>query len=451
MNLREKLVSIIEEKEESKDRKLLRKQINQVIHSIKTSDLERILKLIKDKEYIDKFSYANLVDIEESLSTVASEIKEFKNEIDLEIFFKEGKKFDFEKLEKLMKLKAINKRYKKFSFNKYKELIQNPPLEIKNHLGQTIKYNHFFVKKSLVLIHQMLFNEMDIYITNWGDEGSGKSCWSSQQILFFYYCLKFVGLIEYEYDVKKLFFSSLSSLLEEQEMQTNDDYFRIMCLDEGTELNRQNYREEASMIFRDDMRTSRKLQRIIIINLPQLGELDTSITLSRSNLLFECRMENDVKTGMLKKGHIDMFIKPRGSFIYSPYQKRDISKAEIVNSFARQLEKKSSYYLQSPQNCIIQKFNFYDVWGFDRDTYADHVKTQTKQKRFSGSIKTNEYHAYILWKFLPDLKNWGFNLKNKTHKKMYGTIQKWIKEIENKFVFDDKARKKYEVLYPKDE
>ena len=449
MNLRQKLINIAEESEQESDRNLLRRQINEVIHTIKTSDLQRILTLIKEKEYLENFSYGNLVDIEEALSSVSESVTEIKDDIDLENFFKEGKRFDFNKLEQEMKRKGLKKKYKNFSFKKYKEVIENPPLEIENFEGKKIKYNHFFVNKILVLINQMLFNEMDIYIINWGDEGTGKSCWSSQQILYIYYILKYVGLVEYAYDVKKMFFSSISSLLEEQELQTNDDYFRIMALDEGNELNRQNYRDEFSILFKDDMRSSRKLQRIVIINLPQLGELDTSITLSRCNLLFECRMESEIKTGMLRKGHINMFIKPRGSFIYSPYQKRNISKTEIVNSFARQLEKKSSYYLESPQNCIVQKMLFYDVWGFDRDVYADHIKTQNKQKRFSGTVKTNEYHAYILWKFLPDLKNWGFNLKVKSHKKMYSTIQKWVKDIENKFVFDEKARMKYEVLYPK--
>jgi hypothetical protein len=446
--LRSELQTIINQKEEDNDKRLLQRQINQCINTIKTSDLKRILKLIEDKQYVNNFSYSNLVDIEENISEMSKNLTTIKEDIDLENFFKDGKSFDFDKLEKEMKRKELKKRFKNFSFQKYKEIIKNPPLEIKNFEGLTVRYNHYFVKKALTLINQMLFNEMDIYILNYGGEGSGKSCWSSQQMLFFYYVLSYCGLVEYAYDVKRMFFSSIGTLLEEQDLQQNNDYFRIMVLDEGFDLNRQNFRDEASMLFKDDMRSSRKLQRIVIINLPQIGELDLSITLSRANFIFECKMENEIKTGMLRKGEINMFILPRGSYIYSPYQRRNLNKAEILNSFSKQLEKKSSYYLESPQNCIVNKFQFYDVWGFNRDIYAEHIKTENKRKRFTGTIKTTEYHAYILWKFLPQLKNWGFNLKNKEHKKMYATINKWVKELENKFVYDERARKKYELMHP---
>lgn len=430
---------------------LEKKQLNKVIHVLTNTELKRYSNLINDYAYLKNFNYLNLSEIHETIEELYNNIHQAKEDIDIERFFKEGKRVDFDKLEKQLKARKILKKFPNFKFSELKKIIKEPILQIENYAGEIITYDRFFVKKSMIAIIQMIFNEMDLYIINSGVEGSGKSCWCSQQILYFYTILKRLGLIEYEYDMKKMFFSSIVSYLEEQDLQKNDDYFRIMGLDEAYDLNRQNYREQTSLLFKDDMRTGRKLLRINIFNLPQLGELDTTITLSRANFIFECKVENDVKTSTLKKGIINMYIIPRGKQIYSDYYKRNLYRSDVLKAFSKQLEKKGDYYLEPPPQCLIKSLKFGEVWGFDRIKYSKYIKEENKKKRFKGSVKTTDYVAYILWSKLPEIKHWGsFDLKDKTDKKLYDTLRKWLKSIENKFVYDSELREKFELLYKKE-
>jgi len=48
--------------------------------------------------------------------------------------------------------------------------------------------------------------------------------------------------------------------------QGDNEYFRIFALDEAYELNRSNFRDENSKLFKDDMRTARKMQGFITVN-----------------------------------------------------------------------------------------------------------------------------------------------------------------------------------------
>jgi len=451
--LKQDIEKVIQRHRQSNENlKLEEKSIKEATQLLLNSELWRNMRLMEGKEFLDSFDYRNLSEIEESLTFLQGQIKRIKEEIDITKFMRDGKVFDFAKLKKQAERKGLRRVFKRFSLRRLEELINNPLLEIENYAGEKITYDPFIVKKLNIAIIQMIFNDMDFYIINYGEEGSGKSCWSSQLLLYMYTVLKEVGLVEYAYKIEEMFFSSIERLLEKQEEQRNDDYFRLMTLDEAYDLNRQNFREETSMIYKDDMRSARKLRRINQLNLPQLGELDTTITLSRTNFIFNCRMDNQPTLGTLKKGVIDMYVVPRGPRIYSPFHKKNLPKGYIKQTLAKKLEKKSEYYLEMPKELIVHRFEFEDKWGFDPMEYQKHIKSENKQKRFSkGQIKTSDFVGYILLKKMPELKHWGtFNLKDKKDKKMYNTLKTWQYQIKNRFFYDPDKLKRFEIHYDKD-
>lgn len=358
-----------------------------------------------------------------------------KEENDLKLFYESGKSFDYEMLKDLFLKNELYKKFPKFDIDKYISLLKNPITKIKNFRGETVKYDNFWINKNLIAINQMIFNEMDLYILNIGKEGSGKSCWSSQQILYFYTFLREVGLIDYSFDVTKMFFVDIVSFLEEHEQQGKNDYFRIECLDEGNELNRSNFREETNQQFKYEMRTERKMLRVIMINMQQLGELDTSISLSRVNFIYNCKMRSNKRAGLLTKGFIDMYIIPRGEEIYTEKHKTVLTRQEILNIFAHKLDKKKDYYVNLPRDLIIKSFRFENVWGFDKDEYDSHVKDKMIERKFGKKIKVTDNQAYI---FYTKLSNWkdlkSFDLDDKIDIKMYEIMKKFFLNINNYFI-----------------
>jgi len=452
-DLKREIGEIVENHRKSnEDMSLDDKSIREATQLLLNSELWKNMRLLNDKQFLESFDYRNLSEIEESLTFLQKQIYRIKEEVDITKFMRNGKIFDFQKLKREAERKKLRNTFRKFSLKRLEKLVNDPIVEIENYAGEKIHYDPFIVKKLNIAIIQMIFNDMDFYIINYGEEGSGKSCWSSQLLLYMYTVLREVGLIQYAYKIEEMFFSSIETLLEKQEEQRNDDYFRLMTLDEAYDLNRQNFREETSMIYKDDMRSARKLRRINQLNLPQLGELDTTITLSRTNFIFNCRMDNKPTMGTLKKGVIDMYVVPRGPKIYSKFHKKNLPKGYIKQALAKKLEKKSDYYLEMPQELIVHRFEFEDKWGFDPSEYVKHIKSENKKKRFSkGQIKTSDFVGYILLKKMPELKHWGtWDLKDKKDKKMYNTLKTWQYQIKNRFFYDPDKLKRFEMHYDKD-
>lgn len=434
-----KINKLIEDYEfqEEKELTLEQKNIEKVKHIINEFETRQLLSNILDDSYAEKLNYSDLVDLQDKLELLKKTIDDAKEEIDLDEFYKRGEIVDFKKLKIMFKERNIKKRFPKFDMNAYEKLLRNPPLDLTNFKGKVIKYDSYVVKKLLIGIHQMIFDEMDLYIANCGSEGSGKSCWSSQLIFYLYTVLKTVGLVEYEYDVKKLFYSSLKTMMSEMDEHAekdDKDYFRIFALDEAYELNRSNYREDSSKLFKDSMRADRKLQRILMLNLPQLGELELAIIQTRLNFIFDVKMDNQTDTGTLKKGLINLYIMPRGEKIYSTKHRQEITKSEIVNSVSQVIRDKNDSYKGLPINCIVHQFKFAGVWGFDKEIYDKHIKKENRKRRTEGDIKITNYQSYLLYRFMPALKDWDkIDKSNKLDKKAYYTITKLVKKIKTMF------------------
>jgi len=424
-----------------------RNNLDKVLKIFGAPEFKKNINTLYNSGYLSSFSFEDVADVETFFEKSYTDLHTLRCEIELNEFFAEGNKFDFKALQKMWKERRLKDKFPKFNFEEYQRLSTNPKIELTNFKGEKIHFDAFVVNKIILGIHQMLFSEMDLYMINTGKEGAGKSCWSSQLLLYIYTFLKDVGLIEYAYDIKKMFFSSVDSVLDIQEAQGNKDYFRLVVLDEAYDLNRNNFRDNNTKVYKDDMRSARKVLRINILNLPQLGELDTSITLTRTNFIFYCTMENDIRTGTLKKGIVEMYVFPRGTNIYSDFHKKNIKDAQVTSAFSKMLEKKTDYYSGMPKDVMIRKFKFDNVWGFDKDEYDDHIKNENKRKRVKEDMKLSLYQQYIMFKFMPELKEFSFDMDNKKHMKMYKTFNSLMKKIQNNFTLKPENLHKMEVLY----
>lgn len=376
-------------------------------------------------------TYRDILHLETASKEIFEIIKNVRDEVELKNFLRKKKNFDEDGLRKKYVSLNLKKKFPDFDIEKYLELINNPFLEVE-FKGSKISFDSFIVSKLIIAINQMIFDEMDLYMLNIGKEGAGKSCYSSQQILYIHTFLKLVGIIKYGYEINKLFFTDIKSFLDQHENQDNNDYFRIEVMDEGNELNRSNFRDDENQQFKYEMRTERKMLRIVIINVQQIGELDTSISLSRVNFIFDCQMSNDKRTGTLVKGFGNFYIIPRGDFIYSPKFSKYFGRVEILNAFAQKLDKKKDYYTGLPSEFVIKEFTFDNKWGFDKDEYDKYVKDSMKKKKFEKGNKITLEQAFAFVSMYKSLKE-DNNIKVSDNKRLYDVLHKLYKKYETFF------------------
>jgi len=417
---------------------------NPVLQDVLNKNLITIdsnLSILKQKRTQYRRDYLCIEEIKNSAEQIVEYANQILEDSVLEKLFKENKFFDEDKLRELYVTRKIKKALPHFDLDEFIELLKKPIREIENDDGEIIKIDPFVTKKINIALIQAIFDEMDIYMVNCGIEGSGKSCHSSRWIKYIFLFLSKCGLINYKYDVKKLFYSSLPSMMEAMLMQETTERFRMFVLDEGNDLNRSNFREAQNKNFKFNMRTSRKNSNIVVINIQQLGELDTSVTLSRTNFIFDCEIKNSTRTGTLKKGNVTMYILPRGEYIYSKIHKREFSKIDIRNAFAERLDKKKDYYISLPKEFAIYNYTFEGIWGFDKAEYDEFIKNENRKRLMGEDVKMTVYDAYKLMLKLPPLKRWGtIDLKNPRDKTIYWSIQKLVKKIKQYFISHPEQR-----------
>jgi len=190
--------------------------------------------------------------------------------------------------------------------------------------------------------------------------------------------------------------------------------------------------------------------RVIMINMQQLGELDTSISLSRVNFIYDCKMKNDKLTGLLNKGFVEMYIIPRGDSIYSEKYKQVFSRSEIINEFSVRLDKKKDYYISLPRKYIVKEFRFENKWGFDKEEYDDFVKDKMRERRFRKKKSLTDEQAYILLEKFNDFKHLNvFETKYVGEKKMYDVLKKFLVSINNYFTANPVAYNNIKKHYSK--
>lgn len=420
-------------------------------HETKLDNKLKYIKGVKEGKYhfITPQFFENWA---EEYKEVLEKFLNDKKEFDLKKIRNSGELYDWDKINERFKQKKIFERFPNFNFEKFKKYVINPPTRLINHRKQTVIIDKFMARKLATGILQMLGDKMDLWLMNVGGEGSGKSCLASQQVLFLYRFLKEVGLINYRYNVKEIIKGSLKDLLDYLVDLNDDSFFNISVLDEAEDLDRSNYRDDDNKKFKSAMRRSRKNLNIIILNTPQVGEIDTSVTLARVNMIFFAKMDYIEDMGLLKKGIAEMYIIPRQKIVYSPIQKRNISRTEIKEALSKQFEKKTDYYKDLPQSIMVQEIKFYDTWGFNEDEYDNYIKQQNKTKQIGNELTLNLNRAYALFRFMPEIKFF-FDKKEKKYltkdeyPKEYGLIRDTTRKINKLFKDNPELLLKMEKIF----
>lgn len=386
------------------------------INSNYVNDLNDLLDDPNIKTFFEKMSkgYYNKNVTDYKLNSLFNRFKDFEDEfndikekIDIDKFAKE--KLDITELES----KLNRSVFPNLDLERLKELYDNPPIKLKSPAyNDSFIFDPIVVRKYIIAIMQMVFNKMDLLITYCGGEGTGKTTASTQDAYLCYYIMYEIKLITYDYTLKSVLSSTLKGVINSFNRYTHDP-FRIFILDEGNELNRKNWGNPLVQMFVQKLRRERSHLRIVFINLPQLGELTTDLTLARVNFVFQMSMKPNTKTKLVDKGLCSFFIIPRTDNIYSYLNKAELSSAEIRDKLGSILDDKKKYYKLLPNTLAVCKFKRNGVWSFNERKY-ELMKKEANESFGNSTISLTKSEIYMLYKYF-DIKKLGVKSGTKAY------------------------------------
>jgi len=417
---------------------LEKKDQSTIRHMIKSSKLIDTMKILTNEDITPEFDYSEFSEFQDRVFNFSENLKNMKEKIDLDKFVASGQFCNFKTLKKLFKDLNLKDRFPNFNFKVYQEWLTNPPLAINNSKGETIEYDSYVVIKLLNLLHHMIFDEDDILLVFCGKEGSAKSTLASQIMLYMYTFITSVGLNNYEFKPELMFYVDLQKMQDFESELEYADYFRIIHFDEGDQLSRINFRDKSVIKYKSDLRRSRKKQRIRSIATPQIGELSQEIITTRTHFIFNTIMTTDNETKLLKKGICNLYIIPKGDFIYSDLNKREITRSEILTTLHEQLKNKENYYRPLPTDICVRQFKFGRHFGFDKKEYDEYIDKENKLVDEDDGFKLTSHQIYVMLKEMPDFGEWGFDTKDVISNRNYTLMR----QLKTKF-------KKYFIKYPK--
>jgi hypothetical protein len=221
-----------------------------------------------------------------------------------------------------------------------------------------------------------------------------------------------------------------------------DKPFRIFNLDEGNELNRQDWKDFEVRTFFQRLRRERYNRRLKGICIPVLGEMVVNIILSRMNFIFEVENRNELTTATLNKGTYYFYIIPRGNHIYSPYYKKNLTREDIKKVLFANVKDKE-YLKGMPRNIVVKKCNCNGVWGFKEKEYIQELKMTNRSFTVSKGIQTSLIECFYMYKSNITMKKLGL----KRDDIRYHSVFKVINRINKIFEEDPDILTKYENLY----
>jgi len=403
--------------------------------------IKNFVENIGNINFYNSLDYNSLSDIYETVKLFYDKVHSIKENVDIEIFFKEGYQVDVEELKRKAKQKNIFNDFPKFNLDRLAKLYKNPPTKLKTYYDDSyMLIDQFVFRKSLIGIIQMLFNHMDLLCCAVGAEGSGKSCYISQTVYTFYWILKEIGIIDYEFNIKDIAFNTLQKFREAEDKYFEEP-FRLLWLDEGNELNRQDWRDHEVKTFFQRLRRERHNRRIKFISLPVLGELVVNIVL-RMNFIFEMINSNELKTATLFKGTYNFYVIPRGNAIYSQYHKKNIKQEEVKKALYKNLKDKE-YLKGMPHSIIVKKCFCNGTWGFREKDYVKELKETNKTFSVYKGANLTLLECFYIYKANITMKRLGI----KKDELIYFPIFKVLSRINKIFEDDPDMMTKYENLY----
>ncbi len=425
---------------------LMKKTIVDLNNLFSARETKNFINQVKLFNESNSFDYEDLAETEDTLKRISSNLSRIKTSVDYDSFFKKGANLDISKIKEKFRKKRLSKEYPNFNFNKLKELYTTPPKTIKTYYNdEEILVDEFIFRKYVVGIIQMVLDQMDLVTAVTGGEGTGKSTHVSQLMGICYYIITELGISDYKFNIKDMFFNSLESLrIKEDELF--EERFRILTLDEGNELHRQNWRDEEVQTFFQRLRRERFNQRIKFICIPVLGELMTNIVLSRVNFIMDMQNTNDVKTGSLNKGKVDFYIIPRGDKVYSPYLKQDLSKGKVKSILYETLKDKN-FLKGIPDSIKCKRYSCNGVWSFPYNLYVKELKESNKSFKVAGGFKLTDLESFYLYKARVSLKAIGLDSKDAK----YSTLNKFLNRLKKYFEESPDRYKKYELILKRKE
>lgn len=443
LNELQKQLKEVEKLEDSESEKNLDEgTVNNILNILGDSGFKKLCERCKDIKYYNNLTYSDLNEMADILFNVSSAINQTKEAFDINVFLKDGYVLSKEKIEKQFRNNKAERRNPNFNIDRLIDLYKNPPKTLKTYYNEdVILIDSYVYRKYLTAIIQMVLDDMDLLLCFVGGEGTGKSTKVSQDMYLVYWTLKELGLIDYDFDINEIFVNSLKKFSE-----LEDKYFgkrfRLLGLDEGNELNRNNWRDERVQEFFLRLRRERHEQRIKFVSLPVLGELLPALITTRVNFIFEMETRNDLKTGRLKKGYVNFYIVPRGNKIYSPHYRKEISR-DVIKTVLHENLKDRSYLKGVPKSILIKQFRCNGTWGFKEEEYLKELKETNRSFTLSKGLKLSETEMFMLYKS-------GWTLKQleitKTDIK-YHSIAKVISKINNYFENDPDKMLKYDAMY----
>ena len=414
---------------EKKSNDLNKESLQKISSILSSAELEDARDIINKFHSDQEFSYERLVELEGKMQRITQSISNLKDEIDINIFLKDGYTLDIEQFRKRFKEQDLHKKFPYFDFERLLELYKYPPKNLKpEHETKSILVDPYVFRKLTLAIVQMVLDEMDIVWVVTGGEGTGKSTHVSELMYITHYILTEIKVIDYKLDIKECFFNTLENLRLKEDEYT-DEKFRIFSLDEGNELHRQNWKDEEVQTFFGRIRRQRYKQRIKFICIPVLGELMLNLVMARINFITELKNKADLRTGGLIKGDARLYILPRSGKIYSPMQKRELTEGQIKSSLYDSLQDKR-YLRGMPEDILIKKYKSRGAWGVPKDQYIKELKeTEKSYTAKSDGIKLSEWESFCWYRANFSLKAQGISSKDT----IYPTLNKSMNRLKKLF------------------
>jgi len=405
-------LKLLQSKTAFKDTDLEQKHLVEIKNTLSDNDFIALCNKVRDYDYLSSVDYDRVCDIDSTLKTISSTISNIKKDIEIHSFLKDGNKLDLKELRHIFNVKKLRSKFPNIDLKRLNELYESPPRELQTSYddNKIILIDEFVFRKYLLAMIQMVFNHMDLLVCMTGGEGTGKSTKISQDMYILWWILTEIGIINYKFDINEMFVNTLQKFRETEDKYFNDK-FRIIGLDEGNELNRQNWKDEEVNTFFQRLRRERFNQRIKFVGLPVIGEMIPNIVISRVNFIFDLKARNKVKSGTLEKGIVNMYIIPRGNKIYSPKQKREISQDEIKQKLHDNLKDKS-YLKGLPSEIIIKTFRSNGTWGFKESEYEKKLKNTNESVSFTKGMSFSDWELFMIYKSNVKPKDFGLNNKD---------------------------------------
>lgn len=271
---------------------------------------------------------------------------------------------------------------KVFNFNRYNELLENPPEQLTSfHDKKTIYYvDKDIFRKQCQYVYNLVFKNLDILGLFGGEEGTGKSTDASQLGNTFYYIMLECNVLNlecgtyYEWTEENVLSHNLISFLKKCD-KYNDEIFRIIICDEAGGLKSEERWDEWNKKFRDEMRKDRKKLRIRLLCYPQPFELVKDFTLARVNFIRINEFRDDLLKG-LTPDIVKMIIIPRGRETFSFISHEIISKRELKSALLEQTKEKYTKELSNKYIYKISKKS--SSFCFDVKKYMKNAKEENR-------------------------------------------------------------------------